>query len=350
MIRGFLAVPLVLAASLAVAAPAVAATGGRTPSPHGSIGIRLVDVPVDAANDPRAREYIVDHLQPGATIRRRIELKNTTAASLRVQVYATGATIIGGSFVGDAGRTQDELSTWTTVADGAVVVPAGSTTTDVVTVTVPKDASAGERYAVVWAEVRGADSGAVQLVNRVGVRVYVAVGGTNPPTSFAIDSMTAARTPSGTPMVLAQVRNTGGRAVDLSGTLLLSESPGALTAGPYTAQLGTTLAPGQSEPVRIVVTDKLPNGPWNATIDLRSGLLDETYQARVTFPGQSGAAMSSAAHRITPVGLATSTTSTPVLDAVVIAVLSALLLATVTVSLVVARRRRPRAGSAGDSA
>ena len=42
---------------------------------------------------------------------------------------------------------------------------------------VPVDASAGERYAVVWAEVSAPASaaGGVTLVNRVGVRVYLSV-------------------------------------------------------------------------------------------------------------------------------------------------------------------------------
>ena len=60
-------------------------------------------------------------------------------------------------------------------------------------------------------------------------------------------------------------------------------------------QAGTTLAPGQSEPVRTVITDPVTAGPWTATITLTSGLLSETYTAPLTFPDTPGAAPAAAA-------------------------------------------------------
>ena len=61
---------------------------------------------------------------------------------------------------------------------------------------------------------------------------------------------------------------------------------GGLTGGPYQAQLGATLAPGQSEPVWFVLTDQVGNGPWNATVTLRSGLIQESFRGQITFaPG-----------------------------------------------------------------
>ena len=47
-------------------------------------GLRLVDVPVVAQDDPRAQIYIVDHLAPGAVVHRRIEVSNSTASGARV--------------------------------------------------------------------------------------------------------------------------------------------------------------------------------------------------------------------------------------------------------------------------
>src|SRR5580658_7483294 len=69
------------------------------------------------------------------------------------------ATISQGSFVGAPAHTANDLSTWTTVSRPIVDVPAGSTAVDTITVAIPATASPGERYAVVWAEVRSAKAG-----------------------------------------------------------------------------------------------------------------------------------------------------------------------------------------------
>src|ERR1700730_12511170 len=53
----------------------------------GTVGVRLLEVPGDAVNNPRAREYIVDNLAAGTTIHRRIEVSNTTTAAQHVAVY-----------------------------------------------------------------------------------------------------------------------------------------------------------------------------------------------------------------------------------------------------------------------
>ena len=47
-------------------------------------------------------------------------------------------------------------------------------------------------------------------------------------------------------MVLATVHNTGGRALDMNGTLQLPAGPGGLSAGPFPANLGVTLAIGDT--------------------------------------------------------------------------------------------------------
>jgi hypothetical protein len=261
----------------------------------GSIGVRLLDVPADAVNNPRARAYIVDNLAPGTTIHRRIMVSNTTTSAQKVAVYAAAADITGGSFVGAAAHTANDLSTWTTLRRSSLDIPAGSTAVDTVTVAIPSTASPGERYALVWASVSNAqDAGNIELVNRVGIRMYVYVGGNNPATSFTVKSLTGQRNSAGRPLVRAEVHNTGGRAVDLSGTLTLSSVTGELSAGPYTAQLGATLAPGQSEPVWFVLPGQMASGPWNASVTLQSGLNKQAFRAQITFP-RAGVAPSPAA-------------------------------------------------------
>jgi hypothetical protein len=278
---------LLLAAALAAgvllpAANAIAAPG----TADGSLGIRLVDIPTDRANDPRAHAYVIDHLAPGTTIERAVEVSNTTAAPMRVELYSAAASIMGGKFVGAEGRTPNDASTWTSVDPPVVTLAAGTVEQVTVTVEVPADAPPGEHYAAVWAEARAmAMSGGVSEVNRVGIRLYLDIGpGGEAASNFTIDDLTAGRTDDGKPVVSASVTNTGGRALDMSGDLTLSDGPAGLTAGPFPATLGTTIAPGDTEQVTVVLDDKLPNGPWDAHISLTSGLLTLSADGTITFP------------------------------------------------------------------
>ena len=274
-------------ATSGASAPTTAADNGS----H-AIGIRLMDAPVSEQNDPRAHSYIIDHLPPGMTIKRRIEVSNTTALAAHISVYSAGATINKGLFIGSDAGQADELSRWTTVDKGSIDLRPGTMTTAAVTIAVPKNAAPGERYAVVWAQVRSApDAKGVSAISRVGVRIYLSVGSGNAPaTDFSVEQLTAQRAADGSALVVATVRNTGGRAVDLSGTLKLTGGPGGLTAGPFPATLGSTLAPGQSGPVTIALDSRIPNGPWQATLTMTSDLVTRTATATITFPDAGSAA------------------------------------------------------------
>lgn len=267
--------------------PAFASPPDGPPPVAGSIGLRLVDVPSEASADPRAQLYIVDHLAPGAKIVRRIEISNGTTKTTHVGLYPAAAEIVGGLFVGAMGDTPNELSAWTTVGPAVVDLATNARSIATVTIAVPSDASPGERYGVVWAEVRaGATDGTgITNVSRVGIRLYISVGpGGAPAADFAIESLTAQRSADGVPSITATVRNTGGRALDMSGDLQLEAGPGGLRAGPFPASLGTTLAIGTAEPVRIVLDKALPAGSWEATITLRSGTIERTAHAAIVVP------------------------------------------------------------------
>lgn len=304
----------------------------RKPHRTDRIGVRLVDIPADNEDDPRARQYIVDELMPGTTIHRRIEVVNYTDSRQLVHVYSGAADIINGAFVGAAGRSGNDLSRWTSLNTGSVEIPPHSSVYEKVTVAVPEDAAPGEQYAVVWAEVRGAGENNIVLVNRVGIRMYFAVQGNNPaPSAFTVDTMTAHRRPDGVAVVHAQVHNTGGRALDMSGTLTLSKVSGSVSVGPYLANLGTTLAPGRSETVTFTVADKIGDGPWKATVELRSGLVTGKYQAEITFPREYG------------IGDAVAATEADDDTFLYLALAATALLSTVTFFLVRTHRRRSRA-------
>jgi hypothetical protein len=282
------------AAISALASPAQAAG----PSGPGSFGIQLVDVPAAVAGNPRALQYIIDHMHPGATIRQRIRIANFSPHAGRITIYPDAATITDGAFIGDAGETRSELTTWITTSRQTVSLAPHASATITMTLHVPRAASSGNRYGLIWAQEtslsRFSSGIAIREINRVGVRIYLSVGpGGAPPSNFAITSLIASRSAQGLPVVRARVRNTGGLALDISGNLKLSDGPGGLTAGPYNVESDVTLAPGQSWPVTILLSKQLPDGPWRAVINLVSGLTKRHAVATIQFPGSSRFAVSS---------------------------------------------------------
>jgi hypothetical protein len=314
----FFTVAVGVPVSVSTAAPA---TGARAVT-DGSIGVQLLDVPLAASADPRARLYIIDHLHPGTTIHRLIEISNTTASNLHIVSYPAAAAISQGAFVGAAAHTPNELTTWTSVLPGAFEVPSGGHAIATVMIAVPRNAPPGEQYGVIWAETRSAPpaGGGITQVSRVGIRLYLSIGpGGAPASEFTINSLTGKRSSNGQPMVVASVHNTGGRALDMSGTLQLSSGAGGLSAGPFQANLGTTLAIGATEPITIMLDKQIPDGPWHALVTLRSGLLKRSAWAIISFP-------------------ATAAPSSPYLTYLVIAGLAILLL----VGILAARLRQLR--------
>jgi hypothetical protein len=250
--------------------------------------VRLLDAPISAGDDPRAQMYIVDHLAPGVVITRNIEVSNGTISTARVALYSSAATIVNGQFVGAARDTANELSTWTAVTPDVAHVVAGGRSTATVTISVPDDAAPGEQYGVVWAEVRSepGSGGGLTQVSRVGIRLYISVGPGGPPAAeFTIGSPTARRSSAGVPSIIADVHNTGGRALDLAGSAQLTGGPGGLSAGPFPIDLGVTLAIGTTEHVTVVFDPSLPSGPWQVVLTLKSGLVEHSARATIMFPG-----------------------------------------------------------------
>jgi hypothetical protein len=268
-----------------------ASASAQSGTPPGAIGIRLIEVPTHLSEDPRARLYVIDHLNQGDVIHRRIEVSSGLAHPERISLYAAGAFVSKGTFGFLDDRSENELSSWITVEPPSVDLPPHGAATAVVTIAVPPHAEDGERYAVVWAQTPPTSDPGTDVVSieRVGIRVYLSVGrGGAPPTDFRIESLTAARDDTGRPVVSATVVNTGGRAIDLSGTLRLSDGPGGLSAGPFPAQLGTTIGIGERAPVRVVLSSSIPHGPWTADLRLTSDLVERRAHARILFPSAPG--------------------------------------------------------------
>jgi hypothetical protein len=270
-----------------VASAATSAGLSAKPGSQGGFGIRLVDVPVSEVDNPRALRYIIDYLPTRTVIHRRILIENDEPRAAHFTVYADAAYIAGGQFIGYTGATRNELTTWVSVQHPSVTLAPGASVMDMITISVPAGATEGEHYGDIWLQqestVRPPGRGfAVIEVGRVGIRVYLAVGrGGAPPTSFDITSITGHRTAAGRPAIVAHVNNTGGRAIDLHGTLSLADGPGNTSSGPFPAQAIVTLAPGQSWNMTFAPPRSLPDGTWRATVTLVSGMTTATATATI---------------------------------------------------------------------
>ena len=171
---------MLVTAVLTVAAAALTTTlAGAAQAASGpgaaKFGIRLVDVPVDEANNPRAYRYIIDHLHPGTTIHRRVQVANLSPSAARITVYPDAAVIRGGYFIGDVGETPSELTTWMTISRPTVSLAPHARAMVTVTIKVPRTASQGNLYGVIWAQETGLGKTGngvnVIEVNRVGIRL-----------------------------------------------------------------------------------------------------------------------------------------------------------------------------------
>ena len=252
---------------------------------------------------------------------------NQEPRTARFTVYPAAARITQGVFTGLAGHARSELTGWITVKHPSLTLGPGRSAMDLVTIRVPAGATRGEHYGVIWtqqaASAAAAGNVAIKDVARVGVRVYLAVGrGGAPPTRFAITAVQGQPPAAGGPLLTAHVRNTGGRAIDLTGTLRLAGGPGGSSAGPFASRQLLTLAPGQSGNVVFALPAMLPAGPWTATVTLVSGLTTATARATVSLGPQKAAASWATPMTFTWGGL--------------------LLGASVIASVWIARTRRPR--------
>lgn len=260
------------------------------PAPDGSLGVRLLEAPVSRRDDSRALTSIVDHLSPGTTITRRFEVSNTSSEPMHVEVYSAAATIAKGTLQFAEARTPNELSGWISVDEPSLDLLPHESRALRATIEVPQKASAGERYAVVWAQVASKPDSdhTVVTINRVGVRVYLDVGpGGEAPSDFSIGKLVPGRMKDGRPQVEAVVHNTGKRALDLNGTLSLSDGPGSMSAGPFTVLNGITLAPDESGTVVVPLDRHIPAGVWTARLKLASGPIERSVTGRISFSGDT---------------------------------------------------------------
>ena len=101
---------------------------------------------------PRALRYIIDHLPPGALIRRRILVADKSRSVAHVTVYPDAATIRHGLSLVTSAAPAAKLTTWIRTSRQALTLAPHASAMETVTIRVPRDASSGERYVVIWAQ------------------------------------------------------------------------------------------------------------------------------------------------------------------------------------------------------
>lgn len=320
--------------ALLVSAVLTACAGTALPAqavsvPAGSIGIALLDAPTSARADPRAHIYIVDQLTPGSVITRHVRVTNSTPTTAHISLYAAAGSISDGHFDFAAGTTANDLTSWTTVTPSSALLEPGSTADATVRIHVPDHVVGGERYAVIWAQESSSPVvGAAQEINRVGVRVYLDIAGNQQPSDFAITSITGVRAANGSPRVTVRITNTGRRAVDVAGTIGLSDGPGGVQTGLLPTDSTTTLAPGQSADTATSFDPRLLAGPWLVAVNLASGLITHRATATITFTAAPVVVVPVVRHERASLGW------------VWMVVAAILIAALVVVGLLVRRRRR----------
>lgn len=266
--------------------PATGSFSAEASADPGSIGVRLIAASGPTSDNPTALDYIIEQMDPGTTVTRTIEVSNTSNRAQVVSVYPAGADVVRGEFEFDPGHDQNDLSSWTSVSSDTVDLVSGGQDQVSVSIRVPASASAGEGDAVLWAEASApAPTGTgIELVNRVGVRMYVGVGpGGLAPPEFTIGNVTGTRSATGLPLLTTHVHNVGRSPFAINGTVDLTDGPGGSEAGPVPAMLGRILAPGASEPVTALFGSALPLGPWRGTVKLTSGNTEISKAGSVTF-------------------------------------------------------------------
>jgi hypothetical protein len=279
--------------------PAGGALAASQPDPGaGTIGVRLVPPPSAPSGDPLARTYIIASVAPGARLTRQIEISNTTPESMPVLAYAAAASTNGRVFSFADGHIQNDVSSWTHVSRPSIDIAAGQTVLEDVTIRVPRNAAAGEHYAVIWAEASASapSGGGVRLVNRVGIRVYLTVvrGGSAAP-MFTLSGLHADRS-GGDAMIVAVVHNTGASTLTATRYVTLADGPSGLRAGRFPITLRQPIAPGGSESVSARIGSTLPLGPWRVRMVVRSGDLTGAVTGTLTFPAAGADTLSPPGH------------------------------------------------------
>jgi hypothetical protein len=241
--------------------------------------------PVRPADAPaRERSYVVRTVAPGTAFDDTLEARNLTDRPLDLVVEPVDAAVTpDGSFA--PGATAAAEGGWLRVTPNRVRVPARSGVRVALRVTVPADASPGDHIAAVVVRKAEQPTGpGVQVVNQVGVRVYLTVtpSATARPAlrrAFELRSLLWTGAPNAREFA-AEVANVGDLLVEPLGTLTIAR--GDFTTSTDVPVLGT-VPPGSTLTFPVRAPGALERGTYEARLRLRAVQGGEEQEQRVTF-------------------------------------------------------------------
>lgn len=221
--------------------------------------------------------FVYDNITPGSRIRSYVAVTNYSKVPVTFVVYAEDAvnTTTGGFDVLRQGQKSTGVGAWITLARSTITVPAGTNDNIPFTLQIPTNATPGDHYGGIVAQVTTGTTntkGDKFLVNRrVGARVYLRVVGHLHP-SLTIENLslgyggTVNPVGSGTVTVTYVVKNTGNMALAASQLVTVTSLFGTLAS--TTPRPIVNLVPGQSQDVKVTLDGVPPAGPIRANVAL----------------------------------------------------------------------------------
>lgn len=211
-------------------------------------------------------------------------MRNDNVAAARVALYVGGAAVRAGTLqFDDHAAPEAPIARWSTVVPPDVTLDPGASVTVEVTIAIPDEANDGEQLGVVWAETRVADANGAS-VNRVGVRVYLAIADRPPTSDLELLSVTPLRDAAGAAQMEVAVRNTGGREIEPAGEVALADRSGARS--PFAP--GLALLPDGRGTMRATIAGSVGADPTRVEVRVRANGVERDATATLTFPTAPG--------------------------------------------------------------
>jgi hypothetical protein len=261
--------------STAAPAPPAASQHGRAPTPPAPSAGTISWGVAPAAKFGANRPHFDYDLAPGASVKDALTVTNHNAKPITLKVYAGDAfsTADGALDLQAADTKPTDVGAWIAVSPRQVTVPANKTVQVPFTLTIPANATPGDHTGgVVTSLVQGVSSNTVNVVHRLGSRVYLRVSGAIKPILTVTDLHavyhgTANPFGPGGATVTYTVHNSGNIRLAATEQVRVSGLWGAVSA---TAPPGTLpeILPGDSRTRTVEVADVWPMFHETATVQL----------------------------------------------------------------------------------
>lgn len=262
---------------LASAASTSTTASSTTPTTAPGNAITWGIQPATAKGATGKPALVYDNVKPGSTLRSYVGVTNYSTIPATFAVYPADAdnTVTGGFDVLNQGQKSVGVGAWTKLDRSSVTIPAGLEDNIPFTIRVPANASPGDHFGGIVAQLSSSTANSkgqhFKFDRRVGVRIYLRVVGPLHP-SLTIKHLSVSYhgtvNPFGTGKATVKytVANTGNVALAGRQTVTITSLFGTLaTTRPHSI---VNLIPGQSQQVSATLDGIPPAGPIDAHVTL----------------------------------------------------------------------------------